>query len=529
MKKDNITLKSYFETGDYPSEAEFVDLIDSFLNIEENDTVTGITDNGDNTYTFHLLVGQDVILNGGSIPEDIPIENILGLQASLDLLQQNIDNVPSATGLEAVSDGSDTGWRLVGEDLADHANIGSKAIDFTVFGSTGNAGATNFFSFAQGQEIISSGQGSVGFGNNSIASAQYAFTVGNGNTASGSESATIGFQNNATGNRAFAVNTLNTASGASSSAFGVWNFARATGEFSVGQYSTDYTPNGTNDRAFNVGAGTSDANRVDALTILRSGEVLAPNIDNSKITAASDKVLITKEYADENYKISPGYITGTPNLKTVMGMLNPNNGSVVEIELLTVSEGFGTNGKGTLNIKSNTNTDIVNSNPYAVGGGRAHLLAGNGKAMLGFQDNWVRLNPFNDFSSGIFGGTGIFRTDGEIQMGQDGGKFKVATSGAVTSASTMTATSFVQSSDVSLKRNITPLANKPIKVDWASYEMEGKKRYGVIGQELEKHHPEFVITGQDGLKAVSYIDLLVAKNAELESRIEKLEGLNETA
>ena len=48
-------------------------------------------------------------------------------------------------------------------------------------------------------------------------------------------------------------------------------------------------------------------------------------------------------------------------------------------------------------------------------------------------------------------------------------------------------------------------------------------RYGVIAQELESVHPEFVDTDEEGYKSVKYIDLLVAKIAELEYRLEKLE------
>jgi len=37
-------------------------------------------------------------------------------------------------------------------------------------------------------------------------------------------------------------------------------------------------------------------------------------------------------------------------------------------------------------------------------------------------------------------------------------------------------------------------------------------------------HPEFVRTNDKGVKSVAYIDLLMAKIAELEARLEKLEN-----
>jgi len=51
----------------------------------------------------------------------------------------------------------------------------------------------------------------------------------------------------------------------------------------------------------------------------------------------------------------------------------------------------------------------------------------------------------------------------------------------------------------------------------------GEKRYGVVAQELEKTNPELVETDHEGFKSVKYIDLLIAKIAELEARLEKLE------
>jgi hypothetical protein len=50
---------------------------------------------------------------------------------------------------------------------------------------------------------------------------------------------------------------------------------------------------------------------------------------------------------------------------------------------------------------------------------------------------------------------------------------------------------------------------------------EGEYRTGVIAQELEETHPEFVNTDPEGFKSVKYIDLLIAKIAELEARLEK--------
>ena len=89
---------------------------------------------------------------------------------------------------------------------------------------------------------------------------------------------------------------------------------------------------------------------------------------------------------------------------------------------------------------------------------------------------------------------------------------------------TVTASNFVLSSDKNLKYNIKDLTPSPIEVNWKSFffnNNEGDYRTGVIAQELEKNHPEFVSEDREGMKTVKYIDLLVAKIAELEDRLQK--------
>ena len=100
----------------------------------------------------------------------------------------------------------------------------------------------------------------------------------------------------------------------------------------------------------------------------------------------------------------------------------------------------------------------------------------------------------------------------------------LASSGAATFSNTVTATNFFLSSDERLKTNIKDVDNKHIDVNWRTFEMksnEGQERYGVIAQELEEKHPQFVNTDEEGMKSVAYTDLLIAKIAELEARLEK--------
>ena len=105
-------------------------------------------------------------------------------------------------------------------------------------------------------------------------------------------------------------------------------------------------------------------------------------------------------------------------------------------------------------------------------------------------------------------------------------KMRIANNGATTFTSTVTATNFINSSDERLKENIEEVCNNNVEVNWKTFNFKTEKeqkRYGVIAQELEKTNPEFVREDSKGFKSVAYIDLLIAKIAELEARIQKLE------
>ena len=65
-------------------------------------------------------------------------------------------------------------------------------------------------------------------------------------------------------------------------------------------------------------------------------------------------------------------------------------------------------------------------------------LVGDSKHMISFADTWLRLNPDNHFTSGIYAGTGLLRTDGHFQVGSSGAKFSVnGSTGNVTVAGTV--------------------------------------------------------------------------------------------
>lgn len=93
----------------------------------------------------------------------------------------------------------------------------------------------------------------------------------------------------------------------------------------------------------------------------------------------------------------------------------------------------------------------------------------------------------------------------------------------------MTARSFIQTSDERAKDILDePIPDvselKPIMYSWKGSE-DGKKHVGYSAQEVEKLLPD-AVTEANGMKALNYIEVLVAKIASLEKRIAILEGEN---
>ena len=75
---------------------------------------------------------------------------------------------------------------------------------------------------------------------------------------------------------------------------------------------------------------------------------------------------------------------------------------------------------------------------------------GDNKKMFEYNDAWLRLNPApsTDFTSGIYAGTGVLRTDGNFQVGASGAFFNVTSGGAVTIASSLSCTNCITEADI---------------------------------------------------------------------------------
>ncbi|MEW7278320.1 tail fiber domain-containing protein [Aquimarina sp. 2201CG1-2-11] len=121
---------------------------------------------------------------------------------------------------------------------------------------------------------------------------------------------------------------------------------------------------------------------------------------------------------------------------------------------------------------------------------------GDGKRIIQFSDGWLRINPANNFGSGIYCGTGILRTDGQFQVGPNGNRFKVDSRGNTIASGNVTAYS-----DIRLKTDIQPIRENFLnKIDqltpsyykWKDESKDQTEQLGFIAQEVKEVFPEWV-------------------------------------
>ncbi len=190
------------------------------------------------------------ILDDGSGPRYVEIIDKSGLNAgstvgdflnnpSLYIDLTSLGEIPSE--LEKITENGQVGWRILGRDPEKYGDIGQEAIDLSLSDQSTNI------------------NGAVGF-------------------------------------NSFAVGKNTKASGTSSSAFGEGTSASNTYETVVGAYNTDSNQS----EIFVVGIGTNDFQKKDGLVVLKTGEVVAPEMGLTLYDNTSDpKILVTKEYADD--------------------------------------------------------------------------------------------------------------------------------------------------------------------------------------------------------------------------------------
>jgi hypothetical protein len=262
--------------------------------------------------------------------------------------------------------------------------------------------------------------------------------------------------------------------------------------------------------AGNVGIGTTNPG---ANLEVAGGSVI---LGQNKIDGSSDNLKIMSDYAsvsglstiefsvDNSEKMrilnngNVGIGTTSPQAK-----LHVSGGSSIETTLIVGAEGTGSDKSARVFLNEGEG-GVSNSKDY----GFSLAYDGQGAQYGGLSANQFGILRHNNSAAGA----------AVMVMNR--------TNNNTTFTGSVTATSYINSSDERLKENIKELSGN-VKVNWKTFELKvekGQKRYGVIAQELEKTNPEFVKEDSQGFKSVNYIDLLIAKIAELEQRIQLIEN-----
>ena len=176
------------------------------------------------------------------------------------------DSISTPSGLEKI-EGSpgDFGWRLIGKNSAGYLPIGKDAIDFSnAVGTSHGYGAGGQYSFAQGSSVIAFGTASFAAGYHNIVHKNYGAVFGANNIVDGIASF-------ASGDELIVNNDYQ-------AVFGQWN---------------DHTDTKS---VFEVGIGTYDGDRRNAIKVLNDGNASFPELTSAMVDVAGGDSAVTKRW-----------------------------------------------------------------------------------------------------------------------------------------------------------------------------------------------------------------------------------------
>lgn len=220
-----------------------------------------------------------------------------------------------------------------------------------------------------------------------------------------------------------------------------------------------------------------------------------------------------------------------------------SNATDIASEVITFNKGITmgtTANNGRLNhniIESRDKIRVWNSGSYAIGMESAVNFGSLSDFAMTFQMDSTNNRGFwwGDVAHSKSQGAMSLTTDGRLTVasymrlgyGQSdttatGTTYRLQANGSIQ------ASAFFESSDIRKKENISEYQVEPIDINLINYNLiedESKRQaLGVSAQELEEKHERFVNTDENGDKSVHYVELLLAKVAELEQRIKQLEN-----
>jgi hypothetical protein len=231
-----------------------------------------------------------------------------------------------------------------------------------------------------------------------------------------------------------------------------------------------------------------------------------------------------------SFNVISGY--GTINSYLQLNIKNNSNGSDASADLVATND-IGTEDKGYIDVGVNSSNyteseyKITGKNDgyiYCVGNTGGTPVGGN--LCIGTVSTSAVIKFF---TGGTQASNERMRIDGNGNVGigyTDPGSYKLKING------NCYATGFYYPSDIRLKSDIQPLDNtieKIMKLRGVSFRYNNnnsKKEIGFIAQEMEEVFPEFVTTGEDGLKAVSYSNITAVLLEGIKEQQKQIDDLN---
>ena len=421
--------------------------------------------------------------------------------------------------------------------LGYNANVASFAILSTAIGPL--TSATGPYSTVVGHEATAAGNFSLSLGYRTIAT-NSATAIGYDNNAAGFYSTAIGDSTLANGISSVVVGHKTRAYADYSFAFGNNTKAKTPNSFVVGAYNDTTATN----RIFEIGKGTADDLRSNAMTVLTNGNVgIGDNNPIAKLSVAGNGFF--------SGSLTVGSLAGFPYTLDVFGTgmfrgsnyLSLINSSGTED---TYIRGGKTTSKVFINDIANmgpvitaSNVGIGNTNPlrplsFPASLGEKILLypGASGEVGIGVYGNELRLhcdNPGSMVSFGTQDNAGVFTQAGRFQLT---GGYGLYVNGNIWANGTTYA------SDERFKENITPIQSplqKLLKINGIEYRMKaneftknnfsGERQIGLLAQNVEKIIPE-AVNEMDGYKGVDYarlVPLLIESIKVMNNKIELLQ------
>jgi len=403
----------------------------------------------------------------------------------------------NVTGLEKITEGTNTGWRLVGQNPANYGDIGINAVDLSEsnIASIVN-GATADNSTAMGRNTIASGIFSTALGNNTVASGTYAVAMGNNTTANALASTAIG-------------------------------------RYNIGGGSTFSWISA--DPLFEIGNGTS-ATRSNALTVLKNGNVgIGTSTPSHKLEVVGGNIQLGAGHGLRILNTAAFYT----ELITNGTQTNLTNFSGGNISLRTSAFGGGiptdklvVSSNGNVGIGTNAPSSKLDVNGVFRATGNVWPSTGAGVEIAydatlgtGYVQTYDRTTAlWKDLALGALNVRPI--SDNFTSLGTSTNKWTAvyAVNGTI------------QTSDRRMKKDIkdlnyglnTVLQLRPVSYKWKKGNQD--LNLGLIAQEVQKVLPEIVDVGTDkdktlGMNYSELIPVLIKGMQEQQQEINELKKL----